>query len=271
MLMGPDDVPQWCPDDWYVWDYARRPMKAVDRRNVSQTYGCLSPWNADAMAYRLDFTHRLCDHYSADDVLVISGLSREGETLLPPAFPCTYDPAAVASYRGYTGDAHAIPNVYRPEGQAWLADTLTPIVVENQRIICEANPWRECWLAFHPVFTQPRWQASGVTDITQAWRVVLREVRPRAAGHIIFSYFDNGFDAYAPTLVRELQALGVGVVTGSEWCEGLVKNTPAAVRLNLRALLTAPIHAYTMRECVEPWMVDAVRDSRAAWMARSEL
>jgi hypothetical protein len=266
LLMGPTTVPLWAPDEWYVWDSDGRPMRDHDKRNWLQTWGCFSPWNAEAMAYYAGFIRAMQARYQArysrpNDVLVINSFSQEGEALLPPAIPCIYDPAALASYRDFMGNSRARPMFGSRSVAMWLMKTLPRAVTDLQLVYC-CEPWREVWMALHPVYYGPAWGGSGVIDIPLAWRHVLREVQPRAAFHIAFDFFprhrrDDEFGELLPALSE----MGVGLVAGSDWPAGLRANTPAAVRLGMRALLTAPLHPYGMRTEPEPWVPDALRES----------
>lgn len=268
LLMGPSSVPTHLPDEFYVWDIDGRPMRTNDQRNSQQTWGCLSPWNADAMDCYLGFVRALQARYRADDVQVIQCFSQEGESILPPAIPCIYDPAAIASYRDHVGNPRALPNFGARTTFEWMYSTLAQALVGLHAVYADTQ-WHECWSALHPVYYGPAWGASGVVDIPGLWSVILRAVNPDAAFHIAFDFFPrHRFAEEFPPLLSALSEMAVQVIAGSDWPAGLRPNTPKAIAMGLRGLLTAPLHPFSLRDTVEPGAADAFRESAELFARR---
>jgi hypothetical protein len=262
LLVGPSSVPQWCPDDWYVWTAEGKPLKDVDPRNRVTVWGCLSPWNAEAQACQDDFITRMCARYNAPDVLCIGSHSRDGEAALPPGVAALYDPHALVSYRAYAG-GQARPDPSRPETQAWMHQSVRAVLLRQARIYCEASPYRELWYQMHPYYSF--WPNSGNGLVTDYLEAVRAQVKPDHMTHLLYTVFDNGHDPFIFEFIKDLHALNIDVLAGSEWPDGLSRNTPRAIRAGLRGLLTAPLHPYLRRKAIEPWVYEALAGSRAAF------
>lgn len=263
VLVGPGSVPAWCPDEWYVWDTFGRPLKGVDPRNRVTVWGCLSPWNEEAQSYQDEFIARLCARYDAGDVLVVQSHSRDGESVLPPGAAAFYDPCALRSYRTFAGDADVRPDPALALTQDWLRHSLGELLVRQAKLYVESSPFREYWTFLHPYYNGRDWPNSGNVDIVGYMRRVEEVIHPDGMNALLYTVFDNGHDHFVFDHIRRLQDIGLGVWAGSEWPEGLRRNTPRAVSLGLAGLLTAPLHPYLRRTGIEPWVYDELRRSRA--------
>jgi len=264
LIMAPNDVPAYFPDDWYVKACDGTVMRERHSANLVQSWSCLSPWNVDAQLRQNDFIERLCERYNGNDSLCIFSHSQEGESLLPPAAYAMFDDHAIASYRKYAGDKMALPNPKAFATQRWLYESLLPVVVTQQTIYCRMHPAHECWLSLHPVYTS--WPGSGVHDIYSYFAEVMDMIQPRTLNWLIFSWFSSDFQQRFGAMAQAIRRMGVNIITGSEWSQGLIDNTPKAIQSGFRALLTAPLHPYLAKEAVEPWEFDAFRASHQQFM-----
>lgn len=263
LLMMTNSVPQWCPDDWYVWDRHGKPIKWHDERELRQTWGCLSPWNAEAMEYEREYIRLCCARYNGDDAMCISAFTQDGEALLPPGLDCIYDPAAQASWRAFAGD-HIYPHPKTPLTQVWMRDALTRELLAQQTIYMDMHPSRELVLQLHPVYTG--WPASGVGDVFCYVDEVLK-LKPSKLHHIVFQAFTPAFQAQGmPSFVSKLTERGISVFTGSEWPDGLAANTPRAIQQGIRGFVTAPLHPYLKRSRIDEWVYDAFAQSREMFL-----
>ena len=228
------------------------------------SWGCLSPWNQEAMGYQLAWARMAAMRYNSDDVQVVSHLSQEGETMLPPAVHCVYDPAAVKSYRAYVGDKTAVPFGWPYHTMRWMHESLATILIEHA-LVTISHPSRECWVSLHPVYHG--WPASGVTDVIDMIRAVKMCVRPTVLRWMVFSYFQPNFEPFISGQVRLAIDAGAEVWTGSEWPEGLAPNTPRAIAAGIYGLLTAPKHPFLERDVIEDWVFGMVSASRHEFIA----
>lgn len=267
LLMGPTTVPQWCPDSWYVWAADNTVMRDHDPRNYIQTWGCLSPWNRDAQAYQRAYIARFVSRYNSDDVLCLQSHSQEGESILPPATACIYDPSALAAWRKFTGSHNASPDAMQKETQQWMFESCARVVIDLQRIYA-THPSRTISMQLHPCYLERQWNGSGVHDVESYLKVVKEVIKPDVFLWFLFAWFSQNTDGslvfgrHAPFVGRVTHELGMSVVTGSEWPEGIAINTPRSLHAGFRALLTAPLHPYLHRDTIEPWVLDAVAQSR---------
>jgi hypothetical protein len=273
LLLGPNTVPQWCPDSWYVQTQDGTPLKQVDtssRYNSATRWGCLSPWNDEAQSYQNGFITAFCHKYNASDVLCIQSHSRDGESLLPPGVAAFYDPAAVASFREYIGTQSeaALPDPMHYATQLWLRDSLSQVLLTQQHIYCESSPHREIFLQAHPYYAA--WPNSGQAYLLDYYKLIQSDVRPDTFNMLAFTAFDNGHDAYLWPFVSQLQSMGINVYTGSEWAEGLNRNTPRAIEKGIRGLVTCPIHPFNGHTRVEEWMIGALAQSRQTFVEAKE-
>lgn len=272
ILMTPNQLPQWMPDDWWCWTRQGKAMRTVSAEDHVRIVPCLSPWNDDAQEYQNVFIRMVCARYSADDVLCVQSQTQDGEFLLPPGEAGLYDPAALDSYAAYTGRRGAQPDAATAETQRWMYATLRERVIEQQEIYCAAHPSRSVCMQLHPEYTSDRWQASGNMDIVEYWGAIERVIQPDNPMHIFFTCFYPGMEERVLDYARRMQTrYGVDVITGSEWPEGLRTNTAKALRYGWRALLTAPIHPFCARYELEGWMVEAFRDSYRMWEKQQEV
>jgi len=272
ILMTPNHLPQWMPDDWWCWTRDGKAMRTVSAEDHVRIVPCLSPWNEDAQWYQNVFIRMVCERYKADDVLCIQSQTQDGEFILPAGAAGLYDPAALASFAEYTGSASTgspstgsgsgLPDVTSPVTQRWMYASLREVVIEQQRIYCESHPSRTVCMQLHPEYTSNRWQASGNMDIVEYWGAIQSVVKPDNCMHIFFTCFYPGMEERVMDYGARLQMrYGVDVLTGSEWPEGLRVNTGKAIEYGLRGLVTAPIHPFCARYALEEWMVEAFRDS----------
>lgn len=265
LLMGPGTVPLWCPASWYVHAADGSVMCDHDARNPIQSWGCLSPWSRDAQAYQLRYVERFTRRYNSADVLCLQSHSQEGESVLPPATPCIYDPAARESYRRFTGHHNAIPDAMTETTQRWMYESCSRVIIDLQRIYA-THPSRTISMQLHPCYLARNWVGSGVYDVESYLRSVKEVVHPDTMLWFLFAWFskENGkhvFEKHFPFVQRVMRELDLEVITGSEWPEGVVENTPKSIESGFRALLTAPLHPYLHRESIEPWVFDVVRQS----------
>lgn len=264
LLMGPTSIPQWCPDDWYVRLADGTPLKDHDSRNVYQTWGCFSPWNQDAMAYLGEWIAKFCARYNSADTLCIGGLSQEGESLLPPAGDALFDLCAVRSHIERYGDAPIDSSAWWTK--AWMYETLADTATWLQLTYCNAHPSRTVVMTLHPCYQEGIWSAGGVFSVDMYLQLIKRLVAPGDMRWLIFTWFASGFESKYQAQMQKARGMGIKIITGGEWCDGLKPNTPKAIEQGIGALLTAPLHPYLRLDAMEPWMFDAVRDSRRQFM-----
>lgn len=255
IVFGPNNLPQWMPDEWYVWDADGKPHKDVDKDNPVQVWGCLSLWNRDAQGYQLRFIQTLIDRYGANDVQIAGCHSRDGESFLPPGIVGLYDPAALQDYRRFTGRMDAMPDIRCQHTLDWLRQSCLIALMRQQQLYAAQHG--ETWMQLHPHYA--RFPASGTAMM---WECIDNLKALGEVNWLLYTHFPHTGSAWYRGQSERLQAAGAQVWTGSEWPEGLITNTPSAVKQGLRGLLTAPMHPFLNRRTVEPWVFDAFRNSR---------
>lgn len=271
LLMGPNTVPLWCPDSWYVWAADNTVMRDHDRRNIIQTWGCLSPWSADAQHYLRKYAERFTQRYNCSDVLCLSSYSQEGESVLPPATACLYDPAARESYRLYAGDRRAIPDATTALTQQWMFESCLRVILGLQAIYAK-HPSHTVSMQLHPCYLAPQWCGSAVYDLASYLRAVKEVIHPETFLWFLFAWYSREgravdgkfiFERHWPLAARLKEELHLDVITGSEWPEGLALNTQRSIDDGFRALLTAPLHPYLHRDKIEPEVFEWFAQSKA--------
>ena len=185
--------------------------------------------------------------------------------MLPPAAGAVYDPAALASYREWIGDKRLSPDVRSGNTQRWMYERLCNTMLYQQDVYQRRNKHDDLFISLHPCYWG--WPGSGVYGIEPYIRAILDELKPSHLYHIVFSLLVPAFD-FAWGFIDDMMRLGVEYICGSEWPEGLLTNSQRAATCGIRALLTAPTHPYKHRDTLEPWMVDAFKQSRSIFAQR---
>ena len=260
LFMGPCDVPQWMPDDWYVWLGDGTPLRKPDARNPMHTYGLLSPWNPDSANAQLEFITRMCERYNSNEVLCIYGNSNCGESMLPEASPALYDPAAIKSFQALVHKNDVRPNVYDLETQYWMCSSMREWMLGQQQIFL-THPSRELFLSLAPYYQL--FSASANANVAGYIDAIVNRLHPAQMSYISFTYFQITYELPYCQWFKHMSTLyGVKFVVGSEWLSGAVENAPKARDQGLR-LLTGIIHPFTHHYTVEDDMVEQMRQSHA--------
>jgi hypothetical protein len=230
MLAVYDKVPIYFPDDWY--------LKYHDGNIYSGSFydHVISPWSIGGWVYHLDFIKKFCDRYSADDVLCFRATVHGGETILPEYRP------------------------YRQDGS--LLETLERMVLDEQRIFYETQASRELWTCLHHAFDSKTY--SGTQNSEHLYQK-MHDAFPDMK-HYCISYTQFRDDVLGEDENRaEMQRLGLSMFAGSEYCEGLITNTDKAIEQGFRGFVTSPLHGLGKHRVLEPWMLDAIKESLSKW------
>ena len=269
--MGPTSVPEDLPPEWYCKLPDGTVMNHRDMRNVSQMWASLSPWNWRAMDYYHGFVEAMCARYNAPDVLCINSWSQEGEAYLPPGGPAFFDDKALASYKIFTNGGDEAPHPLSLDTQAWLADTMRDTIIIGQKIYM-SHPSHELFMSSHPIYMV--WPNSGAALQDCMDYEVASACQPENMWRIIFSFFDQGWNNLISQwlTIHKSNMPGIKVMTGSEWPDGLKRNTARALQIGIDALLTAPLHPFLLNDHIEPEVFTIFRESYAlACSAREQV
>jgi hypothetical protein len=250
-----ENAPPCFPADWYLQAADGTAWYQLPQWGSAFTF--ISPWCAEAVAAEQAFLRACQARYGGERVLCFPGVVHDGEMLLPATFASWYDPHAQASFRAYAGTAEALVDlrtpadmVARPAQAAWLAESLYRHVAAQQAVFPEI--WLSLverdsgnWLMRHLCADLP-------AALGKELNLLLFEV-----------YRDGGMQG----ALDNVQGYVDRVWTGSQFCEGLMRNTATSIAHGLRGFLTAPLHTDLRPGHLEPWMLDALRWSLAEWRA----
>jgi hypothetical protein len=252
-------IPQWFPDDWYLWDASGKPF---DHHDVApDTKHAISPWNSEAREYELRFLELLHHRYLATNVLVINSYTLAGETLLPNELAC-YDPHALASFHAMYGNGEMPANDGRTA--AWLKSTYIALLLAQQSILVD-TPSREIFTMLHPQLVEFHRPFSNgcdwIADILEQYNSI---VKPSVINHIYYTYtmWTNKHQLmceWAATYHEQVWG-------GAEYCEGLPMTTPQAIKNGNRGQILAPCYP-GIHEKIEPWMINNLKVAAAQWQA----
>jgi len=237
------------PRDWY----SQTPGGSIPT-NQSKPEHLISPWSKAGQAHALEVMAMVKDHYTTDQVQVISSLCRFGESVMPfdPRF---YDPSALRSWTA-TGSKHIKPVSTLTECQDWLRAAYRQMI-KNQQAILTNTQWREAWFMLHvPKMSRP---CDGVEWIEDYFRDLPDGV---TINHITFTYFQHippKVEPWHHKIEHFKQAYNYKAWVGAEFCNGLREGTAIKAReLGMRGMILGPCHPFTNKNSIEPWMYQQI-------------
>ena len=220
--------PHFFPIDWYL----KFPDGSLYQGGFYSHV--ISPWSERGWAYHLGFIEKFCDRVCADDVLTFRATVHGSEVMMPEYAP------------------------YRQDGD--LLKTFERMIVEEQRIFSRYN--EELWTCFHHAFDSLSY--SGTAYAAYLRNLLLDEFPTR--NHYCISYTQFRDDVVGEDKnLEDMNLYRLKMFAGSEYAEGLIANTDKAVLQGFRGMISAPLHFYTGKKSLEPWMVDAVVESIKKW------
>lgn len=256
-----DHGPRWFPKDWYLHDATGNLFTGWCYEYV------VSPWCPPVVEKLSEFIKAVCDRWSSEQVLCYRGAIHGGEVMYPETpdwVPSYFDPWAIQDFQAYYG-SQAKPT-YPPDEatNAWLYGTSRQMLLREQAIFYKYRP--ELWTAMHYAFgvqlyTGNQHQRLLYGDMRKAFPEMDHQT-------ICFTYFEpvQGLDKF-----REDARNGMKIWSGSEYCEGLLQNTDAAIAAGFRGFITGPVHYWTKHKVMEPWMFEAFAISLAKWRNAREV
>lgn len=274
LLMCHSCAVDFLPEDCYV----QGPQGLVWRRHrgygASEHYTIISPWSEQGQGYELDFMRRTVEHFRGADVHVIRGGPHGAEVILPGFMPCWYDTGAIASYRAFVGDDRVMPAdlptwasmAKELDTVQWLRESLDSMITMQQAALMGQKN-REVWFCT-PERAGPFAEQAECGPRSCNW--VAREMYDRVAQDLDAELNTMLFEAFRPhgtdgIFDRLTPGQMAHTWTGSQFCQGLNAYTDEAIRLGLRGFTTAPVHPGSGCTRLEPWMIEAFRNSLAKW------
>lgn len=264
-------VPTFFPPEWYVRNDRGLVMCHAGVPNDQgliplEQSGCLSYWQPDAWAYQLGFIEQVCRHFAGAAVECINIAPANGEGLmfgLGKGF--CFDDAALASFRAFMGDEHALPDTPVPGTPtlAWLRKTIIPAQIAAQRIY--VSHYGEYWTMLHHAFeTIPATGNWLIDDLYYALHAALPGAEHWGLCYTVFRQGETR-GLWGPE--QDVQRHGVKMLVAAEGCEGLIRNTDKAIAMGMRGMFAGPLLPYAGTQIMEPWKFDAIRDAVRKWEA----
>lgn len=260
-----ENAPLCFPADWYLQTASGMVWRELPHWGGRRTY--LSPWCAEAMQAEQDFLRACQARYGGERVLCFIGIVHDGEMLLPATVASWYDPHAQASFRAFVGTAATLVDLVTPADldahpaqAAWLAESLYAYVSAQQAV------FPELWLSLVERNTPLALALeSGPRSGNWLMRRLCQDLPSELAKPLNLLLFEVFREGGTQGALDNAQGFIDRTWTGSQFCEGLLRNTDAAIARGQRGFLTAPLHPDLRPGRVEPWMLEALRWSLAQW------
>lgn len=227
-----DKPPEYFPDEWY--------LKTPEGGNYTGKFQerLLSPWQDEGWAYHLRFIEKFCNRASADDVMCFRATTHGAESMYP----------------------HDLRFPYRLDGS--YIDTMLKMLLEEQDIFYAAHASRELWTCFHHAFDQQK--MAGTEHAEMLYRAMWNGFQDAEHYCISYTQFKRGVQGEVENLA-DVQRLGLSMFAGSQYAEGLARNTDIAIQQGFRGFVCGPVMVWSKYRRMEDWMYDAFRDSVAKW------
>jgi hypothetical protein len=255
--------PDFFAEDWYTRDQAGNVQNRMDTTNGLGDwayYPNISYWNPVGWRYHLDFIELACKRLSAPDVLCINISPANGEALIFGK-NVLFDPAALASYRAFTGtDGRPGDAVPGSPTLDWMRATVIPGQIEMQRIFHGYGG--EYWTMLHHAFeTIP---STGNWLIDDLYDALHREFGNEHWG-ICYTVYRPGETRGLWGPEQDIRRHGVKMLIASEGPQGLLDHTRNAIDRGARGMLCGPMAPYLGYNGLEEWMVAAIRETAGWW------
>jgi hypothetical protein len=202
----------------------------------------IAPW-ADGWRFHIDFIKQCCVRFNASDVLCMRATCHGGELIFPG------------------GDRFWYPPTIN------LHDLAKQVMLQEQEIFHTTTSYPDLFTALHHCFDCNPLSCN--MDMDYLYRVLREKFPDMVHNNITFELFG---DAPCRELhVSDIKTYGYREICGSGYCEGLLENTEQAIAFGVSTFLTGPLHYLGKHEQIEPWMIEAFRDSISKWRAASVL
>ena len=227
-----DKPPKYFPPEWYI----HTPEGNVHVGKFKERV--ISPWNAEGWAYHLAFLEKFCNKVTADDVMCWRAVPRGAEAMFP------HDPA----------------RPHRQDGP--YVETLLKMMLEEQDIFYRHHSSHELWTCLHHAFDH---QGTAGTEHSEMLIRAIRDKFPDFIHYCIsYSQFRRGVPGKKENL-DEMHRLGLSMFAGSEYADGLLRNTDKAIAQGFRGLICGPIMYLTKYRQMQDWMFDNFAWSIKRW------
>lgn len=236
-------IPKWIPDSWKV------------QGRSGNILDMISPWNAEAIDYALDFIKEMIYRYESETSMAINSWLTDGETLFPNEV-CIYDECARNEFSYVYGMQPDDPlgvneRQFLLEGQLRLIKQLANLFRNNR--------YSDMWLALHPALAG--FTGNGCEFIPD----ILQEIHSPCVNlnHIYFTW--RQWVNYYPLMNEWKERYNVKVFGGAEYAENVIDSTRAAIEQGIRGLIIGPCHPFTGHLRIEDWMLDNIREACRIW------